>query len=196
MAQWNPPRPIRDSTAPTLNHMDWRADRIGSAARGENPTLLGATTAGYAVMGDVQFLPGYSVLLSRNPDATALADLPRAERVQYLADVDLLATAVESACRAHDPRFRRMNIEILGNTDAFVHAHLWPRYEWEPESLLRKPVWMYDPAHWSDPAHELGARHDALRASITGELDALLAREARSGGGGGAKRTDSEVRRP
>ena len=158
--------------------MDWREDRIGSAARGENPTLLAATPAGYAVIGDVQFLPGYSVLLSRVPDATALADLPRAERVQYLSDVDLLATAVERACRAHDPAFRRMNIEILGNTDAFVHAHIWPRYEWEPEDIVRKPVWMYDASHWRDPAHELDARHDALRASITAELNALLASEA------------------
>ena len=158
--------------------MDWHEDRIGSAARGENPTLLAATAAGYAVIGDVQFLPGYSVLLSRNPDATALAELPRAERVQYLADVDLLATAVERACRAHDPAFRRMNIEILGNTDAFVHTHIWPRYEWESADLIRKPVWMYDPSRWSDPAHALDARHDALRASITAELKALLDAEA------------------
>lgn len=157
--------------------MDWREDRIGSAARGENPTVLAETSAGYAVIGDVQFLPGYSVLLSRNPSATALAELPRAERVQYLADVDLLATAVERACRAHDAGFRRMNIEILGNTDAFVHAHVWPRYDWEPPALLGKPVWLYDPSHWSDPAHALDARHDALRAAIAAELASLLAAE-------------------
>ncbi|BDZ40487.1 diadenosine tetraphosphate hydrolase [Microbacterium suwonense] len=155
--------------------MHWRDDRIGSAARGENPTLLAQTPAGYAVIGDVQFLPGYSVLLSRDTDARALADLPRTERVQYLSDVDLLATAVERACRKHDPAFRRMNIEILGNTDAFVHAHLWPRYDWEPAGLVQKPVWLYDAAHWSDPAHALGPRHDALRSSITAELTTLLA---------------------
>lgn len=154
--------------------MDWREDRIGAAARGENPALLAETPAGYAVMGDVQFLPGYCVLLSRNPDARALAELPRAERVQYLADADMLATAVERACRMHDPQFRRINIEILGNADAFVHTHIWPRYEWEPDTVIRKPVWMYSTAHWADPAHELDARHDALRASIAAELTALL----------------------
>lgn len=154
--------------------MDWREDRIGTAARGENPTVLAPTTAGFAVIGDVQFLPGYSLLLSRNPDATALADLPRTERVQYLADVDLLATAVERACRAADPGFRRMNIEILGNTDAFVHAHIWPRYDWEPAELIGKPVWLYDASHWSGPRHALAPRHDALRAAITAELEDLL----------------------
>jgi hypothetical protein len=37
---------------------DWRADRIGSALRGENPTVLRRLEAGFAVIGDTQFLPG------------------------------------------------------------------------------------------------------------------------------------------
>lgn len=41
---------------------DWRMDRIGSALRGENPAVLRRLDAGFAVAGDVQFLPGYSVL--------------------------------------------------------------------------------------------------------------------------------------
>ncbi len=32
---------------------DWRDDRIGSALRGENPTVLGRLPAGFAVIGDV-----------------------------------------------------------------------------------------------------------------------------------------------
>lgn len=77
---------------------------------------------------------------------------------------------MERACRALDPAFRRINIGILGKTDAFVHAHAWPRYEWEPPELLRKPVWLYDPANWSDAATALGATHDELRAEIGREL--------------------------
>jgi diadenosine tetraphosphate (Ap4A) HIT family hydrolase len=115
--------------------MDWREDRIGSAARGQNPTVLKELRSGYAVIGDVQFLPGYCVLLGKDPAATALAEMPRPERVRFLTDVDLLATAVETACRANDPAFRRVNIDILGNADAFVHAHIWPRYEWSRPSL-------------------------------------------------------------
>ena len=152
--------------------MDWRDDRIGSALRGENPTVLAELSSGLAVMEDVQFLPGYCVLPSRNPSAQALAELPREERVQFLADVDLLATAVERACRALDPAFRRINIDILGSTGAFVHAHVWPRYEWEPPELLRKPVWLYDAANCWDAATALGAQHDELRAGIRRELEA------------------------
>lgn len=36
---------------------DWREDRIGSALRGENPTVLRRLEAGFAVIGDTQFLP-------------------------------------------------------------------------------------------------------------------------------------------
>lgn len=153
--------------------MDWREDRIGAAARGENPTVLASLASGYAVIGDVQFLPGYSVLLSRDPSATALSELPREERLAFLADVDLLATAVEGACRSLDPAFRRMNIEILGNTDAYIHAHLWPRYEWEPADLVGKPVWLYDPSKWSSPVTALSSAHDELRAAIVAQLDGL-----------------------
>jgi diadenosine tetraphosphate (Ap4A) HIT family hydrolase len=155
--------------------MDWREDRIGSAARGENPTVLRELGAGYAVIGDVQFLPGYCVLLAKDPAARALADLPRAERVRFLADADLLATAVERACRDADPAFRRINLEVQGNQDAFVHAHVWPRYGWEPPERVPRPVWLYGAERWRDPATELGGAHDALRARITAELDALVA---------------------
>lgn len=153
--------------------MDWRDDRIGSAARGENPTVLAELLSGYAVIGDVQFLPGYCVLLGRDPHAKALAEMPRKERVQFLADADLLATAVERACRDADPAFRRVNIDVLGNTDAFVHAHIWPRYEWEQPELISRPVWLYDPANWRNPNTALSDQHHRLRAGIVNHLRSL-----------------------
>lgn len=102
--------------------------------------MLAELAGGFAVMGDVQFLPGYCVLLGKDPTVTSLAAMPRAARVQFLADADLLATAVERACSAVDGAFRRVNLEVLGNADAFVHAHVWPRYEWEPSALRDRPV--------------------------------------------------------
>lgn len=154
--------------------MDWRADRIGSASLGVNPTVLWEVASGYAVIGDVQFLPGYCVLLGRDPHARALADMPRLDRVQFLADADLLATAVDHACRELDPAFRRVNIDILGNADAFVHAHIWPRYEWEPPHLVGRPVWLYDLARWHDPATMLSEEHDDLRVAVTRHLRSLV----------------------
>ncbi|PMC76339.1 diadenosine tetraphosphate hydrolase [Brachybacterium sp. UMB0905] len=154
--------------------MDWRDDRIGAARRGENPTVLAELSVGYAVIGDVQFLPGYCVLLGKDPTPSALADMPRLERVKFLADADLLATAVERACRSLDPAFRRTNLEVLGNTDAMVHAHVWPRYEWESAELLTRPVWLYEADRWRDASTALGTERPELRGRIEAELKTLV----------------------
>jgi diadenosine tetraphosphate (Ap4A) HIT family hydrolase len=152
---------------------DWRDDRIGTALKGTNPTVLRRLDAGFAVIGDVQFLPGYSVLLVDEPGIERLSELPARKRLAFLADMDRLGEAVERVCRRLDPAFRRVNLEILGNTDSFLHAHVWPRYEWEPEHIVRHPVWLHPDTHWSDPALALGPEHDALREAIGHELDVL-----------------------
>lgn len=56
---------------------DWRSDRVWAALLGENPTVLRRLDAGFAVIGDVQFLPGYSVLITDTPGTDRLTDLPR-----------------------------------------------------------------------------------------------------------------------
>lgn len=152
---------------------DWRGDRVQSAIDGRNPTVLAEMDAAYAVIGDVQFLPGYSLALTKVPGVDRLSDLPRRERLAYLADVDLLATAVETVCKRFDSAYRRVNVEILGNTDAFVHCHIWPRYEWEPEHVIGKPVWLYPAERWRDPAAALGPAHDNLRIALTEEVARL-----------------------
>ncbi|MFH9958930.1 HIT family protein [Streptomyces roseolus] len=152
---------------------EWRKDRIGTALRGENPTVLRRLTAGFAVIGDVQFLPGYCLLLADEPGVQRLSDMPRAKRLAFLSDMDLLGEAVERVCRRLDPAFRRVNLEILGNKDPFLHAHVWPRYAWEPEDVMERPVWLYPRDRWDDERTRLGPRHEALREAIGGELDRL-----------------------
>ncbi|MER6434718.1 diadenosine tetraphosphate hydrolase [Streptomyces sp900105245] len=152
---------------------DWRGDRIGAALRGENPTVLRRLESGFAVIGDVQFLPGYSVLLIDEPSVQRLSDLPRAKRLAFLSDMDRLGEAVERACRQMDPDFRRVNLEILGNTDPFLHAHVWPRFAWEPAELVGKPVWLYPRERWSAEQYRLGSQHEGLRDAIGSELDRL-----------------------
>ena len=151
--------------------VDWRSDRIGSALRGENPTVLARMPAGFAVMGDVQWLPGYCVLLSDDPSATRLSDLPPDQRSAYLNSMARLAAAVEDACAAADPAFRRVNVEILGNADDFLHTHIWPRYGWEPADLVSRPVWLYPAEKWRDPSSALGPQNAPLRAAITANLN-------------------------
>ena len=149
---------------------DYRSDRIGSALRGENPTVLARLPAAFAVMGDVQWLPGYCVLLSDDPAAERLSDLAREAQTAFLDSMARLAAAVEQACTAADPAFLRVNIEILGNADAFLHVHVWPRYAWEPAELRTRPVWLYPAERWHDPATALGPQHDDLRVAIAASL--------------------------
>ena len=141
--------------------------------RGENPAVLRRTAAGFAVIGDVQFLPGYSLLLVDDPAVERLSELPKGKRTAFLSDMDTLGEAVERACRRLDPAFRRVNLEILGNTDPFLHVHVWPRFEWEPADLVGRPVWLYPRERWSDEQYALGPQHDAVREAIGEELDRL-----------------------
>ncbi|TNM64124.1 diadenosine tetraphosphate hydrolase [Streptomyces sp. NP160] len=149
---------------------EWREDRVGSALRGENPRVFARMPAAFATMGEAQFLPGYCVLLTDDPAVTRLSDLAPAARRDYLDSVAALAEAVEGACAAADPAFRRVNVEILGNASPFLHTHVWPRYAWEPDHVVRRPVWVYPIERWHEPATALGPQHDALRQSIADRL--------------------------
>lgn len=148
----------------------WRSDRVAPALRGEDPSVVARVPGGFATMGAPQFLPGYCVLLTDDPAATRLSDLAPAARRDYLESVAALAEAVEVACAAADPAFRRVNVEILGNHSPHLHTHVWPRYGWEPAEVVQRPVWVYPVERWHDPATALGPQHDALRRAIAQRL--------------------------
>jgi diadenosine tetraphosphate (Ap4A) HIT family hydrolase len=101
---------------------DWRHDRIGSAQRGENPLVMAHMRSGFAVIGDTQHLPGYSVLLTNDASVDHLTDLVWERRRDFLFDLSLLGEAVGRACR---PRgLRRVNYEVLGNSIPVLHGHV------------------------------------------------------------------------
>ena len=152
---------------------EWQHDRVGAALAGTNPTVMAALDASFAVIGDTQFLPGYTVAITNRLGVDRLSDLSRDERLAYFADVHLIADAVERACSALDPAYRRINVEILGNTDGFLHTHIFPRYTWEAAERQPYPVWLYPRESWSNPEFALGPQHDQLRQRITDEIAAL-----------------------
>ncbi|HSK23694.1 MAG TPA: hypothetical protein VK906_10980 [Egicoccus sp.] len=151
---------------------DWWHDRIGSALRGENPTVLRRMPSGFAVIGDTQFLPGYCVLLAE-PEVGHLTDLEPPGRARFLMDMSLLGEAIERAC-ANDGLVR-VNYEILGNGLPCLHAHVFPRYDWEPTDRRRGPVWLYPPEQFYGSAHALGVEHEPLRLRIGDALDEVMA---------------------
>lgn len=151
---------------------DYKLDRIGSALAGTNPTVLRRLDAGFAVIGDNQHLPGYCVLVTDTPGVDQLVDLEPARQLVFLEDMAVLGRAVAAVCRRRDPQFRRINLEIQGNTDAFLHAHVTPRHEWEPAEIVGWPAALH---HWEDratPAPALGGDFDDLIAELGAEIDA------------------------
>jgi diadenosine tetraphosphate (Ap4A) HIT family hydrolase len=130
--------------------------------------------AGFAVIGDTQHLPGYSLLLTDDPGVDHLSDLAWERRSQFLFDLSLLGEAVQNACR--DNGLRRINHEVLGNAIPVLHGHVHPRYDWEPADKVSGPVWRYPKAERNAPEFEYSdAKHGELRAAITAELERLTA---------------------
>ena len=153
------------------NDVDYRSDRIGSALAGTNPTVLRRLDAGFAVFGDNQHLPGYCVLLTDTPGVDRFTDLDPARQLVFLEDMAVLGRAVTAVCARRDPAFRRINLEIQGNTDPLLHAHVTPRYDWEPADIVGWPPTLH---HWERRVEERPGMSEAyadLRADLAAEID-------------------------
>lgn len=137
------------------------ADRVAQAHAGTNPCVITRMKSGWACIGDVQFLPGYCVLLA-DPVVTSINDLSGPGRAQFLLDMVTLGDAILQVSGAY-----RINYEILGNSEPELHAHVFPRFLTEPEDQRRKPAWFYDwpSAVRFSPAAQ-GHLVEALRAAL------------------------------
>jgi diadenosine tetraphosphate (Ap4A) HIT family hydrolase len=114
--------------------------RVAEARDGTNPSVIARVRSGWVVAGDRQVVFGYCLLLPDPvvPDLNALAT---DERARFLLDMAAIGDVLLEVTGA-----RRINYEILGNSEPALHAHLFPRYDSEPEGLRRGPIWSYD---WS-----------------------------------------------
>lgn len=147
---------------PTLIHQ-----RVREANAGTNPTVIRRMASGWAVIGDVQFLRGYCLLLP-DPVVPHLNALTGDARAQFLADMALLGDAVLQVTGAV-----RINYEMLGNVEPALHAHVFPRMDDESEVLKTKPVWFYD---WAAAPPFDADRDRLLMAEIDNAVGELLDR--------------------
>ena len=112
-------------------------ERIAAARLGTNPSVIRRVPSGWAVMCDMQFLRGYTILLA-DPVVASINDLDRLQRVDYLNDMTLIGDALLEVTGAY-----RINYGIMGNSDPFLHAHIVPRYLSEPDKLRTGLPWSY-----------------------------------------------------
>jgi diadenosine tetraphosphate (Ap4A) HIT family hydrolase len=100
--------------------------RVAAARAGRNDRVIARIACGWAVIGDVRFVPGYCLLMP-DPVVPSLDHLAPGERIRFLAKMALVGDAVPQVTGA-----RRINDEILGNAEAELHAHIFPRFDHEP----------------------------------------------------------------
>ena len=76
--------------------------RLRLTERGENPNLVAELSTGYVVLGDDQYIRGYTVLICKH-HATELFDLEPDFRAKFLEEMALTAQAVEQFKAGHGP---------------------------------------------------------------------------------------------
>lgn len=142
---------------PTLIH-----ERVRQCRSGDYPKRICRLSSGWVVLGDVQFLRGYSLLLP-DPVVPHLNAMAAESRKVFLYEMSVVGDVVQELTGAV-----RINYEMLGNVEPALHAHIFPRFDDEPEALRLKPVWFYD---WdAAPAFDL-ARDGELMKAIAAGLD-------------------------
>lgn len=107
--------------------------------------------SGWAVLGQSQFLRGYSLLLP-DPVVPHLNAMMPLHREQFLKDMASLGDAVFKVTGA-----LRINYAMFGNVEPALHAHVVPRYEDESVELKTAHPWAYD---WAQ-ASQFDDRRDA-----------------------------------
>ncbi|MGT2847307.1 HIT family protein [Streptococcus massiliensis] len=113
-------------------------ERIEWIKENRNPYFVAELETGYVVLGDHQYFRGYTLFLAKEH----VRDLHKLEpefKLQFLAEMSLVEEAVAECFAAE-----KMNVDLLGNGDAHLHWHLFPRREGDMKGYGikgRGPVW-------------------------------------------------------
>ncbi|MEZ7775533.1 HIT family protein [Granulicatella sp. 20925_1_45] len=113
-------------------------ERIELIKQGKNPHFVKELETGYVVIGDGQYFKGYTLFLAKE-HVTELHQMEYETKIKFLEEMSIVQEAVAKAFQAE-----KMNIELLGNGDAHVHWHLFPRKAGDMQGYGhngRGPVW-------------------------------------------------------
>ncbi|KXU15340.1 Hit Family Protein [Streptococcus oralis] len=145
--------------------------RIEWIKAGENPYFVKELETGYVVIGDHQYFKGYTLFLAKE-HVTELHHMETYVKLRFLEEISLVQEAVAKTFKAE-----KMNIELLGNGDAHVHWHLFPRRlgDMRGHGLNgRGPVWWVP---WEEMAAEnwliQGEELDTVKARLRMELETV-----------------------
>lgn len=143
-------------------------ERIERMTPDSNPYIVREMATGYAVLADNQHIAGYTIFVCKTCVAE-LHELQPAVRSRFL---DEMAMVAEAVFRAFAPR--KLNYELLGNSVAHLHWHIFPRYADDPNP--RWPVWNNEGFLRAAPrtevaTAELRARRERLQRALAAVAD-------------------------
>lgn len=124
--------------------------------------LVARLTASSWYLPQNQMYRGHGVLVFDPRHATRLDELTAAEWQAYAADLQRVARAIASVCKAD-----HLNVESLGNVMPHLHWHVVPRYK--DDGRWGQPIWAADVA--AQPERRLAADE---RAALLAELRTAL----------------------
>lgn len=140
--------------------------RINLIKNGTNKYFIKEMISGYVVLGDYQFYRGYTLLLSKI-HVDELHKLDHKTRQQFLSDMAIVA---ESVYRAFKPK--KINYELLGNTDTHLHWHIFPRYSNDPKPDV--PIWVINrKIRCAEETKPNNSDLEALKQQLSIELEQL-----------------------
>ncbi len=139
---------------------------IEAIRAGKSPDFIAELDHSYVILGDAQFYRGYCILFAKR-HARELFELPRDEALGLFDELRSVAEAIHSIVKP-----LKLNYECLGNIEAHIHWHVFPRYASEEESLRLTPVWLRPGHERRQPLPEPD-RH-ALMASLRAEIVRLI----------------------
>ena len=110
--------------------------RIELIKNNKNKYFVKELKTGYIVLCDFQYFYGYTIFISKT-HTDELHKLEKTEKELFLKE---MAIAAESVIKAFKPK--KLNYELLGNSDSHLHWHLIPRYGDDP--CPKTAIWSID----------------------------------------------------
>lgn len=131
------------------------------------PNFVSELETGYVFIGPHQYFKGYTLFICKEHVAE-LHELATNVKLNYLTEMSLVAEAVYKGFGA-----TKMNYELLGNGEAHLHWHLFPRMVNDP--YRKGPVWWLPKEEmYSESYHPSTSETLEMRDIVRAELNQLL----------------------
>ena len=142
--------------------------RLRQIQRHENPNFVAELSTGYVVLGDDQYIRGYTLFLCKQ-HAAELFELDPQFQAQFLKEMVLTAEAAAAVFHAE-----KMNYELLGiGKSLHMHWHLFPRHA--NDTPVPGPVWRTPKEVLHGPQAQITpAQRQAWIMQLRQEIERLL----------------------